>query len=55
MLMLLFLLLVEPVHKEIIVETFDGEVYVIGSGDDCWSAWDNHGPIPSDFRSIECR
>lgn len=55
MLLLILLLLVEPVHKEIIVETFDGEIYVIGSGDDCWAAWENHGTIPADFREISCR
>lgn len=35
--------------------TVTGELYIIGEGDDCNAAWVNHGPIPDDWRSLECR
>lgn len=37
------------------VLTYDGNLYVIGEGDTCPEAWLNHGPIPDDWRTIECR
>jgi hypothetical protein len=38
----------------LVVETFDGEVYVIGSGDTCRDAWVNHAPFPEDWRELRC-
>jgi hypothetical protein len=44
---------VQPMtHLE--VETFDGEVHIIGVGDTCADAWKNHGPIPENWRDIHC-
>lgn len=51
---IILLLLNNYSTKEIVVETFDGEAYVVGSGSDCRAAWENHGTIPEGWRSISC-
>jgi hypothetical protein len=37
---------------EVVVETYSGHVYVVGSGDTCADAWRFRGPIPADWREL---
>lgn len=37
----------------IIAITFNGDIYVAGSGDDCRAAWE-HVELPKDWERIEC-
>jgi hypothetical protein len=37
---------------DIVVETYDGQVYVVGSGDTCADAWKFRGPIPDNWREL---
>lgn len=40
---------------EWVVTTYSGNEYVIGRGDTCSDAWQDHGPIPEDWREIKPR
>lgn len=37
----------------IIAITFNGDVYVAGSGDDCRTAWEN-SELPADWETVQC-
>lgn len=37
---------------DIVVETYGGQVYVVGSGDTCADAWKFRGPIPDNWREL---
>lgn len=54
-LVILWALFVTPAPVELVAVTFSGDEYVLGSGDDCAAAWEDHGPFPEDWRVIECR
>lgn len=40
---------------EYVVSTYSGNEYVIGVGDTCADAWEGHGTLPEDWRSITVR
>ncbi|RWO06333.1 MAG: hypothetical protein EOS07_22100 [Mesorhizobium sp.] len=46
----------EPAPRfEVRVVTYDGQLHIAGSGDDCRAAWQGaQGHVPRDWQSIEC-
>lgn len=38
---------------EVRAVTYDGQLFIAGSGDDCRAAW-THARVPSGWQSIEC-
>ncbi|RWP69522.1 hypothetical protein [Mesorhizobium sp.] len=46
----------EPAPRfEVRVVTYDGQLFIAGSGDDCVAAWQGaQGHVPRDWQSIEC-
>ena len=43
-----------PPTKQWVAITWSGDEYILGLGSTCNEAWKNHGPIPEDFRILEC-
>lgn len=43
----------EPTTTRLMVETYSGDLYIAGQGDDCRAAWEG-AVIPTDWHSIKC-